>query len=194
MMRKGLIVSIGVILLFCGTSFAQTTNDESIVGTFNGEEYSNEALGFTFKTPLKWYLPTKDQITKYIGKEVNKYEKIEFVISKKKIDAPENTVLGYSLMKQPSSQITARMVAESTKVYFLKNPDFRLTKDIATERLGGREFVTFEMGFISFPKQSVRIYMIMSDVYLITFALTYWDNDGLKEMMDSLNTIKFQSK
>ena len=195
-----------IVFICCGSIVGQNDNEEDIVGIFQGELYSNHVLGFSFKVPSKWYVPTKDQIKKYeeivknelqtgnpkFDKKGGRYDKIEFAISKKKIDEPENSVLGYAVTKQPSSSITAKMVAEATKDHFLKISDFKLIKDISTERHGNRDFTTFEMGLHSFPKQRVRTYMMMQDVYLITFILTYCDEDSLKVMMDSLNTIKFQ--
>lgn len=207
-MRIKLVLIISVVVIFCPNSFGQNSDDESVLGVFQGEEYSNKALGFSFKVPPKWLVPTRDQLTKYtergnkefvtgdpnLDKKVGRPDKIEFAISKKKVDEPENPVMGYGLTKQASTSITAKMIAVVTRDYFLKVPSFRLIKDISVEPLGTREFVTFEIGFDNGSKQKVRTYMTMVGEYTITFALTYWDDKDLKVMLDSLNTIKFQSK
>lgn len=186
---------IVTIALFCCTKLlAQSTDAESSVGVFQGEKYSNQYLGFSFKPPAKWYIPTKDQINKYLEKANSElktgdpkldsksvsYEKIEFTVSKKKIDAPENSLIGFSLLKQANPSATAKAVAEATRNYFLKVPGLKLIREISTERLGNRDFVTFELGVNDFPNQRVRIYITMVGEYTLTFALTYWDEETCK--------------
>lgn len=198
-----LIVAVFFVLV---PGSAQEVSNENIVGVFEGEVYSNSALRFTFKVPVKWFVPSKEQLDKYVSSGRAEFrtgdprldqrvggDKIEFAISKKKVDSRENAVIGYSLMKQPRG-VTATMVAAATKDYFLKVPTFKLNKDISKETLGNREFVTFEMGFDNGIKQRVRTYMTMVDDYVITFVLTFWEDEDFRIMLDSLNSIRFSQK
>lgn len=202
-----LILAVAIVISLRASSFSQESDNVDIIGVFQGELYSNKALGFSFKAPPKWFVPSEDQLKKYVELGKAEYrtgdprldnkvgnDKVEFAITKKKIDSTENPILGYGLTKQGSSEITANMVATAARDYFIKVPTFKLNKDISKEKLGNREFVTFELGFDTGSKQKVRTYMTMVEQYTLTFVLTYWEDADLKLMVDSLDTIKFRNK
>ncbi len=204
-MRNIILALIVLALFFYTDSFCQKPEDEGIFGEFKGEEYVNHSIGFKFHIPKDWHVLTPEEMAKAVkaGHEdilksneksqaqQAKIERVEFVVSKKKYGATENSVLGYSLTKQPNASISALKVADAVKTVFLKNPDFKLELDLLTERLGNRDFAMFELGVKSFPKQRVRIYVTMVGNFALTIAATYWDDKNFKVISKSLNTIEF---
>jgi hypothetical protein len=204
-MIKQARIIICTLLMACGVAMGQSHEGDTVAGTFLNGHYTNRSLGFSFRAPAKWITPDKEQFSKYVkegtatyrtGKPsldnaAGRHEKIEFVISEKAMGETENAVLGYSLTKQQNLSFTPKMIAEATRAYFLQVPAYTNLRDISVERLGNRDFMTFEAGVVDFPKQRVRMYFTRIDEYALTFALTYWSDKELKIMLDSLNSIKF---
>ena len=210
-MRSVSLLAIGVTMLCCCIiSAGQNGEAKDLEGDSLGAKYHNDQLGFEISIPSGWYIAESSQLETYaekgrkdlgegykLSKETiahNKdVENIILGISKMPIGARKNSLFGFSVTKQPSDAITSKMVAEYTKRIFLKDANNRLTKEIAVRKIGGLDFATFDFDVSSdMGDQHVRIFIVNLKSRSLTFALTYWDNNGdLGLMTKAVESIRF---
>ncbi len=202
MNRISSIFCIAILVLLSVGTFAQqrTTN---IRGMVQDGIYKNQVLGFEIRIPAGWYVASPEEQdvlleaghrdAKSAGVRGTNDELINFVISKKPLGATENSVIGLGLNKQSSERITAKMIAEATKLQFLSIPSYSLSDDISYVIIGSHQFAAFNLAVN--PKtstQRVQPSITMVKNYSLTFALTYTDSNDLKLMREAMHTVKFE--
>lgn len=186
---------------------AQSANDPNVelLGEVKQGKYQNAVFGFEFNVPSGWFVASpgdEDAIRRFIKEGAKDYkipksvmavpESISLMVTRDAIGTIKNAVLGFSVTKQPSSKITATMIAGATKPLFVGKNGTTLNKDITSEMIGGKSFATFDLQVEStLGKQYVRVYITMIGENAITFALTYWEDDDRKLLESSIRSIRF---
>jgi len=202
---KNVFTFTNLLLVAVSAVRSQPQRSESSPQVRNGT-YKSSLLGIELIAPVGWYSPTTDELAPAMkagredakiatsGGNVRDEGILNFAVFKKPVGSTENSAFSLATTKQTSELHTAKMIADATREGFSRHPDYRILGGVSTERIADRDFAVLEMGIDSFPKQRVRIYMVREKEFLISFTLSYWDQDDLRVMLNTLHTIKFNRK
>jgi len=218
-MKLELKRSLFFIIVIFAAAFAngQTTTRKPVdPADFPGKlidgRYTNRYFDLELDVPPGWLLMNSEEVeaTRQIGTDglktnsdrvnrllddASKGEVVLLALSKKPLGSIENSAFAIGVAKQPSSAITARMVAEASKSLLLKNAANKLLKDITVETIAGKSFASFELT-LGMYGQSVplKYYATMVGEYSLTISLSAGDSLDLKAMDTSLRSIRFVRK
>ena len=196
-------------------SFKSLKSPESIIvpipkdflGTATDTGYKNTFFNFSLNFPKSWsHLNTAEiDASKKVGLEMLKTEQekinkafedstkrevVVFMIIQKNNGLEKGAGLGIGVLKQPSSQVSAELVAIATKNFFLTNSNFELSKDIKKEHLNGTAFSTFIIKNKAIGENTQqKLYITIRNGYSVTFVLSYPNPEsqkGLENIMKSL--------
>ena len=174
--------------------------------------YKNTFFGFSLNFPAKWHRADEDEIEagKNMGLGLLKTNKVKidkafeeavgkevviFAVSDRESVNSKGTNLAIGVLKQPGSQVTAEMVADASKNFFLSNPKFKLVEDLRKIEFNGAEFSTFTIksdfnGVII----NQKIFITIRKGYSVNFVFSYNNTAGLKSLEKIFETVKFDKK
>lgn len=203
-----------VCFAFSMSAFSQVKTvplPTDIRGLVDGDAYRNSFFGFELDLPKGWLaLGQEDQATaKDIGTDALKSEDpsyaktiqnavdAELVVltyAKKPLGAMGNSTLAIGILKQPSNRVTPRMVVEGTKSLLLHSSANKLVRDVQVETIGKTPLASMIID-LSMLGQVVHIkyYAMMLKGYSVTVAMSYSDEEAIKEMDAALRTIRFNN-
>ncbi len=206
-----LFVSVFLILLsLCSSVHAQLQKD--IFGTLDKGKYINNYLKFEVSIPEGWVVADSEgkNAATQIGLDgmktgnsradalIEKSVKTDTIIlmaSEKPIGAMENAAFAMSITNLPSKGYTPRILAETFKSTFLKNPKNKLTGDVDVQVIGGKRWANVQMDLEAFGKAIHSSYFVtvIGDKALVA-SMSYQTREQLQKMEDSFRGIKFTAK
>lgn len=171
--------------------------------------FKSDLYKFEITLPDNWYEITSSQ-TNRIRKGIEQDKRINregqrvversfnnskflFRLSKKRIGLSKNASFLGVVERIPPTRASSRMIALATQANFKNNMGYRIVTRTRKAYLGGRLFY-----FIKISKTFADT-TVYQNVYIrkinrrqvLQFGLTYTTNEELKEMDDSLKTLKF---
>lgn len=203
-----------VLASFAAAVNAQTAatkvTRESLYGSVKDGVYQNPLLGFELTVPSGWISPDKEQqeqakatgsaaLKAQSGANSNEIEEgldAETVVlhyMKKPLGSIGNSTIALGIARQPGSGVTGKMVTEAAKELFLQSDENKLVQDIKVETIGGKQFASMILDMTVYG-QIIRLkyYATVVDRYSITVSMIASNDASLKEMEDSLRSIKFK--
>ena len=215
---KSLVLRISVLVCVLTTPSLVTLGQKApeksqpqneFLGGISNGVYKNPFFGFELEVPENWTkfdsgevdtaknlgveaLRSESDRTNKLLEEATRAEVVVLALGKFPLGSIENSALAIGVGKQPSSKITAKMVAEAGKSILIKNPRNRLLSDVKTETISGKDFATFEIELGMYgQKIPLRYYAAMIDDYSLTISMSYSDNESLQKMVKALQSIRF---
>jgi hypothetical protein len=189
---------------------AQSPND--IYGTIENGRYVNNHLKFQLTIPDGWLVVESEEqkAAKQIGlnavktgdpkadtliEKSAKADTLILFVSEKPLGSIENAAFGMSVTNLPSKGYTPKMLAESFKSVFLKNPKNKLVKDISIEKIGDWLWANVQMDLDLFGNLVHTNYFVtvIGDQALVA-NMSYQNSLQLQKMRTSLDGIRLASK
>lgn len=207
-----LLFLIGSTVSLLGQAVEPKMDRLSFQGSFVDGKYSNNFFGFELDLPRGWISLSPDEVqtaTDLTAESLRSgnstaNEAIEkaysrdtplFLLGKNPLGAIENASIGMNAVKQPSQYITAKMVIESTKSAYLKNPNTKLVEDTKAEVIGGKTFLSIEFDLqILGQRMPLKLYVVVLKGYSLTVSISSLDSEIKKQLEASLRTLRFSAK
>lgn len=190
----------GSFRLSAESNAASNEVPDEILGTISKSRYTNRFFDFSIEIPESWIIYTDEEVKLLQGvgiealsdQDQKKAKALRDLVAKEvlvfsassrlpTIDRLGN--LGIGVVKQPSSAIDAKTVAQVTRDFFIKNHGYLIVEDIRTLNINGKTFATFTVKR-EFGQQILhqKFYCTMSKSFSAQFVISYSDNDSLKEI------------
>jgi hypothetical protein len=182
------------------------------LGAVDKTGYKNTFFGFAFSFPPNWYRLTETQIetSRNFGKAVlrtederinkafeesEKKEVVIFAITQKNSEGEAEANFAITVIKQPDSQINAKLVAAVTQKFLLTNPKIKSLKDVEDVEINKTPFSTFTVQTAVNGKViEQKIHVTMRRGYSLTFVSTYQNSASQKEIEKIMQSLKFDVK
>lgn len=206
--RVTLVSIVLFIHVLGGTSLGQSsTNPNLVKGRF-----VNELLKFELTPPDGWLeveteeqkaakrigldaLKTGDVKTDAIIEKGANTDEIILFLTEKPMGSVENAAFGITITKLPTKGYLPKMLAESYKSAFLKNPKNQLVRDISLVSIGDRIWANVELGLDFYGQRIHSDYFVtVIDVYALVATMSYNNAEQHQKMKDSLEGIRFTNK
>jgi len=210
-MRISFVPAMLVVFLLsisvCHSAVAQSQND--IYGTLDKGKYVNNYLRFELTIPEGWTVVESEEqkAARQIGLDATKTGDVKtdamieksvkadttiLFVSEKPLGSLENAAFGMSITALPSAGYTPKMLAETFKSIFLKNPKNSLTRDIVVENIGGQTWANVQMDLQLFGQIVHNNYFvtIIRDKALVA-NMSYQTSEQLRKMDASFRGIRF---
>ena len=177
----------------------------SASGSFNGQLYTNTALGFTMLAPGGWKFYTLEQNKALVAKNrenaaVSGDEALENAAANTQVlfqamPQREKTALLSCGVERLKTNSTAQKYIGANKELVLRRPGVKVTKDIYAMTFGGVSFSAFEVeGSTSVGIYRQRYIATVRKSAALFFVVTLYDNKQDEIVEHSLRSINFKSR
>lgn len=183
-------------------SLEPLTEESYIRGTWDGNTYTNEKLGFTFDLPVGWSASTEKEVLKEMGMKPDMYEEKEQLLQAvamrqiiydfyvfNQSGVPAVWMLVDNLVQSASGpDIDLQTYADDHKRILEENNPKTEIEDYTTMTVAGQEFLVMP----TIPKKGVYQWYLMAKKgdWVYNFVCTFQGEEGREQTENFLNSIQ----
>ncbi len=212
--KKLLVFGLAAMLLLsgCGSNketvyiepekLLPLTEESYIRGSWKGQEYTNEKLGFTFTMPAGWVASSDKAMLKEMGIKPSMYKEDEQLLQAvamrqiiydfyihDRVGAPGVWMLVDNLVQSESGpDIDLQTYADDHKKVLEENSPDTVIEEYTTMTVAGREFLVMPTS----PKDGVFQWYLMAKQgdWVYNFVCTFQGDNGREKTIEFLNSIQ----